>query len=142
MVRILLNVIYALASITLGGLAGLYLGLSTGVLCGLIALLSMLQADSAFAQRRFRKAHKAEITGLKRANTALEKAVAETRTKMEEVTKAVEARATAQGKKIVSELQMLESLMREFAGKISNKAKHEPVEESFAERRIRDLAPA
>ena len=60
--------------------------------------------------------------GLKRANAALEKALAETRTKMDEVTKAVEARATAQGKKIVSELQVLESLMREFAGKISNKA--------------------
>jgi cyclic-di-GMP phosphodiesterase TipF (flagellum assembly factor) len=141
MVRILLNVIYALASITLGGLAGLYLGLPTGILCGLIALLSMMQADSAFTQYRFRKAHKAEIAGLKRANLAMEKAVAETRTKMEEVTKAVEARATAQGKKIVSELQVLESLMREFAGKISNKAKAEPVEESFAERRIRDLSP-
>jgi cyclic-di-GMP phosphodiesterase TipF (flagellum assembly factor) len=53
------------------------------------------------------------------------------------VTKAVEARATAQGKKIVSELKMLESLMREFAGKISNKAKTEPVEETVLERRVR-----
>ena len=38
--------------------------------------------------------------------------MAETRTKMDEVTKAVEARATAQSRKIVSELQVLESLMR------------------------------
>jgi cyclic-di-GMP phosphodiesterase TipF (flagellum assembly factor) len=140
MVRILLNVIYALASMTLGGLAGLYLGLPTGILCGLIALLTMLQADSAIAQRRFRKAHRTEIAGLKRANLAMETAVAETRVKMEEVTKAVEARATAQGKKIVSELQMLESLMREFAGKISHKAKAEPVEESVLERRVRQPA--
>jgi cyclic-di-GMP phosphodiesterase TipF (flagellum assembly factor) len=140
MVRILLNVIYALASMTLGSLAGLYLGLPTGILCGLISLLSMLQADSALAQRRFRKAHRTEIAGLKRANLAMETAVAETRVKMEEVTKAVEARATAQGKKIVSELQMLESLMREFAGKISHKAKAEPVEESVLERRVRQPA--
>jgi cyclic-di-GMP phosphodiesterase TipF (flagellum assembly factor) len=138
MVRILLNVIYALASITLGGLAGLYLGLSTGILCGLIALLSMMQADSALAQRRFRKAHNAEIAGLRRASAAMQRTVAETRGKLDEVTKAVEARATAQGKKLVSELQMLESLMREFAGKISNKAKSEPVEETVLERRVRE----
>ncbi|HEY0282922.1 MAG TPA: EAL domain-containing protein [Rhizomicrobium sp.] len=142
MVRILLNVIYGLASLTLGSLAGLYLGLSTGILCGLIALLAMLQADSALAQRRFRKAHRSEIVNLKRANLAMEKAVAETRAKMDEVTKAVEARASAQGKKIVSELQVLESLMREFAGRISHKAKAEPAEESFAERRVRAPAPA
>jgi len=138
MVRILLNLTYALASITLGGLAGLYLGLSTGILCGLIALLSMMQADSAWAQRRFRKAHNAEIAGLRRASAAMERTVAETSGKLNEVTKAVEARATAQGKKIVSELQMLESLMREFAGKISNKAKSEPVEETVLERRVRE----
>ena len=35
---------------------------------------------------------------------------------------------------------MLESLMREFAGKISNKAKAEPVEESVLERRVRQPA--
>jgi cyclic-di-GMP phosphodiesterase TipF (flagellum assembly factor) len=138
MVRILLNLTYALASITLGGLAGLYLGLSTGVLCGLIAFLTMMQADSALAQRRFRKAHRTEIAGLKRANAAMERAMAETSAKMDEVTKAVEARATAQGKKIVSELQMLESLMREFAGKISNKAKTVPAEETVLERRVRE----
>ena len=70
----------------------------------------------------------------------MEKAVAETRAKMEDVTKAVEARATAQSKKIVSELQMLEGLMREFAGKISHKARSEPVDETMLERRVRQPA--
>jgi cyclic-di-GMP phosphodiesterase TipF (flagellum assembly factor) len=37
----------------------------------------------------------------------------------------MEARSTAQNKKIVSELQVLESLMKEFAHRISDKAKHE-----------------
>ncbi len=140
MIRVLLVVTYILASVLLGSLAGLYQGLATGVVCGLIAFLSMLQVDSALAQRRFRKLHQSQIANLKRVNTTFEKALAETRAKMEDVTKAVEARATAQSKKIVSELQMLESLMREFAGRISNKAKDEASEEKHAERRTRDSA--
>jgi cyclic-di-GMP phosphodiesterase TipF (flagellum assembly factor) len=142
MIRVLLILTYILASIVLGAAAGLYQGLSTGMVCGFIFFLFLLQMDTALTRRRDRTTHQAEIAGLKRAGAAMEKAVGETRAKMEEVTKAVEARATAQSKKIVSELQVLESLMREFAGKISNKAKTEPIEESFAERRIRDLAPA
>jgi len=137
MIRVLLILTYMLASIVLGSAAGLYQGLSTGMFCGFIFFLFLLQMDTALTRRRDRKAHKAEIAGLKRAGAAMEKAVAETRAKMDEVTKEVEARATAQGKKIVSELQVLESLMREFAGKISNKAKVEAVEEDPLERRVR-----
>ena len=137
MIRVLLILTYMLASIVLGSAAGLYQGLSTGMFCGFIFFLFLLQMDTALTRRRDRKAHKAEIAGLTRAGAAMEKAVAETRAKMDEVTKEVEARATAQGKKIVSELQVLESLMREFAGKISNKAKVEAVEEDPLERRVR-----
>ena len=140
MLRVLLILLYMLASIVLGSAAGLYQGLSTGIVCGFIFFLFVLQMDAALIRRCDRKAHKAEIATLKQTSTVLETAVAETRVKMEEVTKAVEARATAQGKKIVSELQMLESLMREFAGKISHKAKSEPVEESVLERRVRQPA--
>ncbi|MGA7674427.1 MAG: EAL domain-containing protein [Rhizomicrobium sp.] len=140
MIRVLLILTYSLASIVLGGMTGLYQGLSAGIFCGFIAFLFLLQMDGALLRRQDRKAHKSEIVSLKRSHAVMEKAVAETRAKMEEVTKAVEARATAQSKKIVSELQMLESLMREFAGKISGKAKAEPVEETMLERRVR--APA
>ena len=140
MIRVLLVITYILASILLGSLAGLYQGLATGIVSGLIAFLAMMQTHSAIAQLRFRKVHQSQIAGLKRANAIIEKSLGETRTKMEEVTKAVEARATAQSKKIVSELQMLESLMREFAGRISQKAKEEASEEKHAERRTRDSA--
>ena len=136
MIRVLLILTYSLASIVLGGMTGLYQGLSAGIFCGFIAFLFLLQMDGALLRRQDRKAHKSEIVSLKRSHAVMEKAVAETRAKMEEVTKAVEARATAQSKKIVSELQMLESLMREFAGKISGKAKAEPVEETMLEQRV------
>jgi len=125
MVRILLIVIYALASATIGCLAGMAEGLSTGILCGFIALLLQIQVDTAVLRARDAKAQKKEIAGLKRSGAEVQKAMAETKAKMEEVTKTVEARHSAQNRKIVTELQVLESLMREFASRISDKAKHE-----------------
>ena len=140
MIRVLLIITFALASTVLGSLVGLYQGMANGILCGLIAFLGMLQVDAAITQRRFRKTNQTQISNLKRTNATFEKALAETRAKMEDVTKAVEARASAQGKKIVSELQVLESLMREFAGRISQKAKDEATEDKHVERRARDTA--
>ncbi|MGA7710536.1 MAG: EAL domain-containing protein [Rhizomicrobium sp.] len=141
MIRVLLIITFMLASIVLGSMAGLYQGMATGILCGLISFLAMLQIDSAIVHRRFRKAHNVQIGKLKRSNVLFEKALADTRTKMDQVTKSLEARANAQGKKIVSELQVLESLMREFAGKISQKAAAEAHDLRHHQRRTRDSAP-
>jgi len=126
MVRILLVIIYALTSATFGCLAGMMQGLSTGILCGAIVFLFLSQIDGAICRRRDVKAHKKEIAGIKRAGAAVQKALTETQARVDEVTQTMEARATAQNKKIVSELQVLESLMKEFAHRISDKAKLEP----------------
>lgn len=126
MVRILLVVIYALTSATLGCLAGMMQGLSTGIFCGAIVFLFLFQVDGAISRRRDLKAHKKEIAGIKKAGAAVQKALTETQARVDEVTKTMDARAAAQNKKIVSELQVLESLMKEFAHRISDKAKLEP----------------
>jgi len=81
--------------------------------------------DTAVLRARDAKTQKKEIAGLKRSGAEVQKALAETKVKMDEVTKTVEARHSAQNRKIVTELQVLESLMREFASRISDKAKHE-----------------
>ena len=126
MIRILCIVIYALAAVTTGSLVYTAQGVAGGLLSGAIVLLFALQIDAFVMRQRDRKAHSTEIAALKRSGAAVRKALEETQAKMEEVTKTVEARANAQSKKIVSELKVLESLMREFATKISNKAKDEP----------------
>jgi len=64
----------------------------------------------------------------------------ETRFKIEDARKAAETRANEQSRKIVSELQVLESLMREFASRISEKAKQVDPEEELMERRAQDTA--
>lgn len=125
MVRILLVIIYALTSATIGSLAAMMQNLSTGILCGLVSFLFMCQIDGSVLRRRFARQQKREIAGLKKSGAAVQKALAETQARMDEVSHAVEVRAHAQNRKIVSELQMLESLMKEFAGRISDKARHE-----------------
>ena len=125
MVRILLVVIYALASATIGSLAGMMQSLPIGIASGFIAFLLLCQIDGAVLRRRFVKQQKKEIAGLKKSGAAVQHALAETQARMDAVGKAMEARSFAQNKKIVSELQVLESLMKEFASKISNKARHE-----------------
>jgi cyclic-di-GMP phosphodiesterase TipF (flagellum assembly factor) len=54
---------------------------------------------------------------------SFQKSLQETGEKMGEITGMIDARTNENNRKIVSELQMLESLMREFAARISNKAK-------------------
>jgi cyclic-di-GMP phosphodiesterase TipF (flagellum assembly factor) len=51
---------------------------------------------------------------------------------MAEITQAVEIRTNENNRKIISELQMLESLMREFANRVSHKAKEIPVQKREA----------
>ncbi len=125
MVRILLGIIYVLTAATIGSLVGLMQGLSTGILCGLFVLLLELQVHTAISRRKEAKVQKTEIAGLKKSGAAMQKALSETQAKMEDVSRAMEARASAQNRKIVSELQVLESLMKEFASRISDKARHE-----------------
>jgi cyclic-di-GMP phosphodiesterase TipF (flagellum assembly factor) len=126
MVRFLLIVIYLLTSATVGSFAGLMMqSMVTGIATGFICLTLMLQVDGAVLRRRIARKQNKEIQGLKKSGAQVQKALAETQARVEEVTKTMEARAHAQNKKIVSELQMLESLMKEFASKVSDKARHE-----------------
>ncbi|HWA91001.1 MAG TPA: EAL domain-containing protein [Rhizomicrobium sp.] len=126
MVRVLLVLIYLFGSAAIGGAVGLFAGLAAGggIAAGLF--LFALQVQSGFDARKQRKAATREIAGLKRANAAIELQLHETRARMEEMHQTVEARHNAQGRKIVAELQVLESLMRDFAAKISTKAEPAP----------------
>ena len=123
MARVLIVTIYLFGAAAIGGAIGLFEGLGVGAAAGGLLFLAALQIQSSVAARKHRRAHAREIGNLQRANAAIEVALHETHEKMEEVTKAIEARADAQGRKIVAELQVLESLMREFAGRISEKSK-------------------
>ena len=92
-------------------------------LVGLVAFLLTAQLHASVLRRREKRAVAREILGLKKIGKETAQALAETREKMDELSSAVEAKTDAQSKKIVAELRMLEGLMREFATRITDKAK-------------------
>ncbi|HEY1962273.1 MAG TPA: EAL domain-containing protein [Rhizomicrobium sp.] len=129
MAQALVAAIYVMVSATLA-LGLQILGLAQGAVAGLIGLVTF--AGLAFIHTLFQGSRETrrtrqEIGELKRAANGFSRSIEEAQAKIEEVRTAIEAKTSAQNKKIVAELQVLESLMRDFAGKISEKAKQQPL---------------
>jgi cyclic-di-GMP phosphodiesterase TipF (flagellum assembly factor) len=135
MTKFLIATIILLGCAALGGAVGLFAGFPVGGLVAAILFVFGLQIQTNTTARKTQRAATREISKLKRANALIEQTLGETQSKMEDMREAIEAKANAQGRKIVAELQVLETLMREFAVKISAKAKEEPVEAEIIERR-------
>jgi cyclic-di-GMP phosphodiesterase TipF (flagellum assembly factor) len=140
MINVLVVTLYTLIALLFGGTVSLFAGPLTGLLTGMIVFLTAAQWHNHTTRRRDRRQTAKEISQLRQVGVQFEQALGETRGKMDEMSKAIEARASAQSRKIVAELQVLESLMKDFAGKISAKAKEQPVEETFIERRAAGTA--
>jgi cyclic-di-GMP phosphodiesterase TipF (flagellum assembly factor) len=129
MTKVLIVATYSLFAMAIGGAIGLFAGAPMGTLTGVVVFLLLAQLDGSIVRRRDRKAQAREIAQLKRANAKVAMALDDAREKMEAMNQAIEAKTSAQGRKIVSELKVLESLMREFAGRISEKARETAPEE-------------
>ncbi len=142
MINVFVFVIYAIAAATASlGLMTLNItDIKGAILFGLVALLLAMQLHGALLRRRERSRSAREIAGLKRASQEFVRALEETHLKIEDVKKTGAARASEQTRKIVSELQMLEGLMREFSARITEKAREVVPEEDLLERRTRDRA--
>jgi cyclic-di-GMP phosphodiesterase TipF (flagellum assembly factor) len=105
--------------LAIANVAGLPVCIAIG--CGL--LLVFAQIHTAILRRRERKTAKTEVARLKQTAKEFRLALEDTNLKIDEVKSAIEAKASAQSKKIIHELQMLEGLMREFAGRVATSAR-------------------
>ena len=94
----------------------------SGTLCFLFAL----QGAAALARRRDRRLSARDIAHSERMNIEFEQALGDTKSRIDDLYKQFEDPHRCAGKKIVSELKVLESLMREFAGRVSHRARAEP----------------
>jgi cyclic-di-GMP phosphodiesterase, flagellum assembly factor TipF len=145
MAQALLAAIYVMVSATLA-LGLQILGLAEGTVAGLIGIVSLiglLLVHNLVQGHRERRRTRHELGELKRAAKGFSRTLAETHAKIDEVRSTIEAKTSAQNRKIVSELQVLESLMRDFAGKISEKAKQQPLQSSDSiDRRAHSTARA
>ena len=136
MTRALIVATYILACATAGTAIFMVAGVPTGLLTATVLALGCTQIHAAFRRRRDKRVSEREIAGLKRVSFQFEQALTDTRAKMEDMSKAIEAKSNAQGKKIVAELQVLETLMREFASKVAGSAKKEPLDDTLDRRAV------
>ena len=93
------------------------------ILAGVVAFLATQQVAGSFARLKDKRAAQREVAALRRVTLELDQSLNATRTRMDDLSKEFEAKNQQQGKKIVSELKILEGLMREFAGRVSNRAR-------------------
>lgn len=142
MTNIIIVITYALAaamSATVLNVSGV-IGPAFAAIVGVIQFAISAEIHVTVMRGREKRRTRTAIAKLRQTTKEFAVALEETHAKIEEVKQASEARASAQSKKIVAELQVLESLMRDFAGKISNSAKTVAVEDVPVERRPRDTA--
>jgi cyclic-di-GMP phosphodiesterase TipF (flagellum assembly factor) len=117
---------------TLGAAMALFTGWPVAILSGVVGFVIVQQIMASFARRRDKRAVAKEMAHLRKSHLEFETALHETRARLGEISGQFELRAGAQEKKIVSELKVLETLMRDFAGKISRTAAavpHQPAHE-------------
>jgi cyclic-di-GMP phosphodiesterase TipF (flagellum assembly factor) len=137
MTNALIAMIYAMLCATVALLLAIF-NVATPAVCilaGGALFLAAAQIHSAFLRRRESRRARSDIAKLKQTSKELRVALEDTHTKIEDVKAAVEAKASAQSKKIISELQVLESLMKEFAGRIATKVQQAMPDDVVIERR-------
>src|SRR6185503_2473162 len=119
---------------TLGAALALFIGWPVAILSGVVGFVLMQQVLASLARRRDKRAQAKEMAHLRKNYLEVETALHETRARLGEISGQIEQRAGAQEKKIVAELKMLESLVRDFAGKISRGAAEVPHENKESQR--------
>lgn len=123
MTRVLITLTAFFASATLTAALALFSGWPVAILAGALAFMASQQVAAAYARIKDKRAASREISSLRRITLELDQSLNATRKRMDDLTREFEAKSEQQGKKIVSELKILEGLMREFAGRVSNRAR-------------------
>src|ERR1700761_5956370 len=113
---------------TLGAGLALFTGWPVAILAGLVSFVFIQQIVASFARRRDKRTIAREMAHLRKGHLEFETALHQTRSRLTELGGLMEQQASAQEKKIVAELKVLETLMRDFAGKISRGASAVPHE--------------
>jgi cyclic-di-GMP phosphodiesterase TipF (flagellum assembly factor) len=100
----------------------LFTGWPLALVAATVAFLATQQVAASFARRHDRRTTQREFAQLRRMTLDFESRLGDTGSRIAALDAMIDERTSAQGRKIVAELKVLESLMREFAGKISRGA--------------------
>ena len=123
MTRFLITLTCLFASATLGAALVLFSGWPIALLSGALVFLFTQQMSGAFTRRHDKRVTAREIAALRSMTLEFDRSLHATRDRMDDLTTQLEVRTDAQSRKIVSELKVLESLMGEFADRVSKSAR-------------------
>jgi cyclic-di-GMP phosphodiesterase TipF (flagellum assembly factor) len=122
MTKVLINLTAFFACAFLGASLVLFTGWPLALVASAVAFLGLQQFSAGLARRKDRRAVAREFAQLRAMTMEFQGQLNETRERLGEMDGVIDERTNAQSRKIVAELKVLESLMRDFAGKISRGA--------------------
>jgi cyclic-di-GMP phosphodiesterase TipF (flagellum assembly factor) len=108
---------------TLGASLALFMGWPAAMLTGALAFLSGMQVWASFTRRADKRATAREMALLRQRSLEFERTIDETKSRIAELDSAFVETSRQRERKIVSELKMLEGLMRDLAGKTLREAR-------------------
>ena len=123
MTKLLVTLTCLFASATLSAALALFTGWPLAMVAGGLTFLFTQQMTAGYTRRSDKRAHARDIASLRKITMEFDRQLFATARRIDDITQQVEVTTSMQGKKIVAELQVLESLMREFAGRISRSAR-------------------
>ena len=123
MTKALITLTCLFACATFGAALALFTGWPVAIMAGVVSFLFTQNLSAAFVRRADKRAQAREMMALRKMSVEMDQAIQATRVRMDEISTQIETRSGAQERKIVSELKVLESLMREFAQRVSKSAR-------------------
>ena len=123
MTKVLITLTCLFACATFGAALALFTGWPVAIMAGVVSFLFTQNLSASFTRRADKRAAAREITALRKMGMEMDQAIQASRVRMDEISTQIETRSGAQERKIVSELKVLESLMREFAQRVSKSAR-------------------
>jgi len=123
MTRLLINLTCFFGCAFLGASMVLFTGWPLALVTAGLCFLATQHAGAMLARRGDKRAAAREFAQLRKMTLGFQDRLDETQARIAALDGMIDERTNAQGRKIVAELKVLESLMREFAGKISRGAR-------------------
>jgi len=122
MTKLLLNLTAFFACAFLGASMVLFTGWPVALVSAAVAFLGVQHVSAAMTRRKDKRAVSREFAQIRQMTMDFQEQLAETQSRLGAIDQLIDERTNAQSRKIVAELKVLESLMRDFAGKISRSA--------------------
>ncbi len=122
MTKLLLNLTAFFACAFLGASMVLFTGWPVALVSAAVAFLGIQQVSATLSRRKDRRAVSREFAQIRQMTMEFHDQLADTQLRLGAIDTLIDERTNAQSRKIVAELKVLESLMRDFAGKISRSA--------------------